>query len=64
MIVLVAGTALADDIDAEIVKNLEFFDQMPMVEDLDMVEMDAQTQNTDNKNTASNQQKQGEDSND
>jgi hypothetical protein len=36
-----AVTALADEIDAEIIKHLDFFEQMPVVEDVDLIETEA-----------------------
>jgi hypothetical protein len=37
-----AVAALADEIDAEIIKHLEFFEKMPVIEDLDLIEMEEQ----------------------
>jgi hypothetical protein len=41
LVALLTTTAFADDIDAEIVKHLDFFEQMPVVEDLQMIELEA-----------------------
>jgi hypothetical protein len=38
-----AVTAVADEIDAEIIKHLDFFEKMPVVEDLDLIELEEQT---------------------
>ena len=39
-----AVTAFAEEIDAEIIKNLDFYEKMPVVEELDLIELSDQNQ--------------------
>ena len=39
----VAVAAFADEIDAEIIKNLDFYEKMPVVEELDLIELEQQS---------------------
>jgi hypothetical protein len=38
-VAFVASTALASDVDEEIIRHLEFFEKLPVVEDMEIVEL-------------------------
>ncbi len=38
-VAFVASTALANDVDEEIIQHLEFFERLPVIEEMDLVEM-------------------------